>query len=307
MKKQGLTVLLFSFVTLFSSCNLVLYNQKKLTKKLDRNAISEKTFGNGTDTLHYFEGGTGETLLLIHGFGGDAQITWHESMLDLKDEYRLIVPDLLWFGQSHSTRVPNLLAQVTAITALLNEEGVNSFSVAGISYGGFVSLGLLYAHPNRVESICIIDSPGITYDATLLDTLCKQENVAAVEDIFVVKNPAQAQRLFNLAFYKDKKVPKKLLNDIYSVYFSQHHTQLAQLLVTLPEEQKEYLSKPLPKLKKATVIWGKHDDVFPVSEGRKLADYLNANFVIIPEAGHAPNVEQFDTFQKVLREWLGAK
>lgn len=307
MKKQGRILLIFSFFSLFSSCNLVLYNQKKQTKKLERNTIYEKTFGNGTDTLHYFEGGTGKTLLLIHGFGGDAQITWHESMLDLKDEYRIIVPDLLWFGKSHSTRKPNLAAQVKAITALLNNEGVNSYSVAGISYGGFVSLGLLYEHPNRIESICIIDSPGITYDTTLLDTLCKQEKVATVEDIFVVKNAAHVQRLFNLAFYKDKKIPEKLLKDIYSVYFSQHHFQLAQLLATLPEEQKKILNKPLPELKKATVIWGKHDDIFPVAEGRKLANYLNANFVIIPEAGHAPNVEQFETFQNVLREWLDTK
>src|SRR5690606_8108353 len=103
-----------------------------------------------------------ETLLLLHGFGGDAQITWRKMYLDLSDDYHVIAPDLLWFGESSSSAAPNLAAQVDAVMDLLKYKSINKCAVAGISYGGFVVTGLIYAYPDYFTKIGIIDCPGVT-------------------------------------------------------------------------------------------------------------------------------------------------
>lgn len=308
MKKKVLKLIFGSMVLslflLANACNLPLQNQKRLTKKFSRNGVVEKTYTNVTDTIHYFEGGIGDTLVLIHGFGGDAQVTWFKTIQDLAKDYHIIAADLLWFGRSSSSRQPNLNAQVAALSQLLAEKKVNRYHIAGISYGGFVSLGLFYNNPAQVKSICIIDSPGVTYNLSLLDTLCLQEGVQSVDEIFVVENPAQVQKLFDLAFYKDRKIPKGVLENVYNLYFNLHHDELRTLLSTLVLDKAYFMDLSRPQFPKSLVIWGEEDAVFPLSEGRKLANFMDADFTVIPEAGHAVNIEQFASFQQIFRDFL---
>lgn len=300
------TYLIFSISCLMTlaSCNLVQWNQKRINKKLSRNEITESTFTSSQNTIHYYKGGTGPTLLLIHGFGGDAQITWYESMLHLQENYTVIAPDLLWFGKSSSSQTPNLDAQVNAIYQLLNHFSIDTFSIAGISYGGFVSLGMYYKEPTRIKKLIIIDSPGVTYEINELDSLCERNEVKDVSEIFVVKDDIGVQRLMNLAMYKEQRIPKVLLKQMYEVYFDQHHKELAELLRTLPSE-KEKLSKLAPEsYPPSLIIWGKYDQVFPLAQGQLLANHMQAELAIIDKAGHAPNIEQFSTFIEILENFL---
>ena len=300
MRQVGIFALSFFLF----GCNLVRWNQKRLTNKFERKGIQEKTFSSDEHTIHYFEGGEGETVLLIHGFGGDAQMTWDRSIRDLAKDYHVIAPDLLWFGKSDSKAKPNLDAQVDALFQLLADRGVGNCSVMGISYGGFVTLAMHYKNPSFFNKICIVDSPGMTYDITLLDELCKQQKVASVEDIFVVKNQQDVKDLLDLAFYKSKRIPKSILKDTYELYFSNHHLEQAQLLKALSEQQKVFLDMGEIEFPPSTVIWGPHDKVFPISEGIKLADFMNAELVEIPKSGHAPNMENFKAFQAEVRRFL---
>ena len=104
--------------------------------------------------------------------------------------------------------------------------------------------------------------------------------------------------------YKDKNIPKGIKEDIYNLYFSQHHEKLQKLIETLPAEKEKLLAVKDISFPKSTVIWGEEDAVFPLSEGKKLAEFMGANLVQIPKAGHAPNIEQFKLFEKAFREFL---
>jgi 3-oxoadipate enol-lactonase len=56
----------------------------------------------------------------------------------------------------------------------------------------------------------------------------------------------------------------------------------------------------------AVVIHGKDDQIIPVEEAKQMdADLVNSKLVIIPEAGHLPNLEQPRLFNQVLQEFLG--
>ena len=291
-------------IMIFGSCNLAKWNQNRLTKKFVKKDVKEAFFTNEEHRVHYFEGGTGKTILLIHGFGGDAQITWYKTIMDLSKDYHVIAPDLLWFGQSKSKAEPDLNAQVDAMFDLLADRGVEKCAVAGISYGGFVTSGMFYKQPDFITDVCLIDSPGVTYDAALLDVLCEKENVKTVDEIFVVEDANALKRLYDLAFYKKQHIPKSILKDAYHLYFAENHTELRGLIHSLKNNADDYLVQDAIGFPNAAVIWGENDAVFPLSEGEKVAKFMGAKFHVIPDAGHAPNIEKFKEFEGLLRNWI---
>lgn len=291
-------------MVVFNACNLAEWNQKRLNKKFSRHGVEAYTYENDSSSIHYYKGGSGPYLLLIHGFGGDAQVTWEKTILELAKNYTVIAPDLLWFGQSTSTKKPNLASQTTALLDLLEALKVTHCSIAGVSYGGFVTLGMVQQKRMLFDKVCIIDSPGMTYSVALLDSMCQQVGVDKPSDIFVPKNAAEVKRLFSFAFHKKGHYTKGILKDAYELYFSKNHQQLEQLLQTLPEEQTRFFKDPVRPYPPTTVIWGKYDEVFPVKEGQKLANFLNADFIIIDDAGHAPMIEQPKSFLKAITTFL---
>jgi pimeloyl-ACP methyl ester carboxylesterase len=289
---------------ILSACNLPKLNQKHLDKKYARLGIEEKRFDQNGHEIKYFEGGVGDTLLLVHGFGGDGQVTWAKNIKELSAHYHLIIPDLLWFGESKSSKPQNMDSQVDALSSLLTFSQVDRYHIAGISYGGFVTLGMAVHEGEKIDKMVIIDSPGFTYNIDLLDTIAVQNNAKTVEDVFVVKNGEEVERLYNFAFYRDKNFPNGLMQDTYEFYFSENHDEQTELIQSLKAEQERYLSNGIPKQPKSLIIWGEHDMVFPMSEAVKLEKYLNCEMKVIEKAGHAPNIEQLKEFNSIMIEFL---
>ena len=58
--------------------------------------------------IHYLEAGSGPTLLLIHGLGGQMRNFTHSLLERLKGDYRLIIVDRP--GSGYSTRLPGTSA-----------------------------------------------------------------------------------------------------------------------------------------------------------------------------------------------------
>ena len=57
----------------------------------------------GGHRTHYLEGGSGNPVILIHGFNLDSQ-TWIKNIEQLADHFKVFAPDL--WGQGYSTREP---------------------------------------------------------------------------------------------------------------------------------------------------------------------------------------------------------
>ncbi|MBK8288285.1 MAG: alpha/beta fold hydrolase [Cellvibrionales bacterium] len=62
-------------------------------------------------SMHYLEMGTGEPLLLIHGWPQTSHC-WHKVMPVLAKHFRVIAPDLRGFGESEHSGLP-LLSRTT--------------------------------------------------------------------------------------------------------------------------------------------------------------------------------------------------
>jgi pimeloyl-ACP methyl ester carboxylesterase len=106
--------------------------------------------------LYYEEYGTGEPLLLIHGFQG-AGAMWGPVIPELSKHYHLIVVDMR--GHGHSTNPTNQFTHKQSaldMYALLDSLGIKQFSAMGISSGGMTLLHMATQQPSRVKSMVLI-------------------------------------------------------------------------------------------------------------------------------------------------------
>jgi pimeloyl-ACP methyl ester carboxylesterase len=116
-----------------------------------------------TETLNgvqlYFEvHGTGEPLLLLHGFSGSSQ-DWMASATEWGTQFQLIVPDLRGHGRSSSLSKPFRHEEAsTDMLALLDHLGIAACKGVGVSGGGNVLLHMATKQPERVKAMVLVSA-----------------------------------------------------------------------------------------------------------------------------------------------------
>jgi len=254
--------------------------------------------------LEYWLGGSGAPLVFLHGFGPPAHWQWPGQVVDFVDDYRIIVPNLLWFGDSID-RAPHfeLDRQAEIIAALLEQLDARNATIVGISYGGFVAYRLAVLQPHRVGSLVLVGSPAGVYDRTDYEQMLAHHGVDDAVELFVPSDGDGVERLLRLAYWREPLVPDALDAAAADVLYTNHRDEKAQLLRHLVANIEASQHQPVPQVP-ALVIWGEHDTVFPPALGRKLAGKLHADFIVVPKARHGPNAEHVARFNRILRAWL---
>ncbi len=109
--------------------------------------------------LAYFDVGSGEPILLIHGFASTASVNWvHPGWLKTLGEagYRVIALDNRGHGKSDKPHdperyYPRLMAGDAA--ALLDHLGIENAHVMGYSMGARIAANLALADPEKVRGL----------------------------------------------------------------------------------------------------------------------------------------------------------
>lgn len=289
-----------------AGCSAVKTGQSLRTTQAEWSGFESESLRLGDHQVFHWTGGSGPTVVLIHGFGADGLATWWPQARHLARDHRVIVPDLLWFGESSSSATPSLDTQAEAIQALVDHHVSpgEQVDVVGISYGGFVALRYGSMVPERQRKLAILDSPGPFFDAGDQAAMLKRFDVDAPEDIFVPKTPEAVRTLIELAYHAPPPIPEPLLKDIHRQVFSDHPDEKTALLKDLEDDRDRYQSMELATYQGTMVIWGTHDKVFPLEVGKTLADHLGAEFIEVKDTAHAPHMERPDVVNSALSDFL---
>jgi pimeloyl-ACP methyl ester carboxylesterase len=124
-------------------------------------AIEERTISvNGID-MHVELRGSGEPLVLLHGFFGRGDDWRHVfDLMDLAQRYRVIIPDLRGHGRTTNPTATFSHGQCAAdVAGMLDELGVSRCRAIGLSLGGGTLLHLATRASTRVAAMVIVSCP----------------------------------------------------------------------------------------------------------------------------------------------------
>jgi pimeloyl-ACP methyl ester carboxylesterase len=110
----------------------------------------------GTARVAYYEEGSGEPLLLLHGCPFSAFI-WRKVIPQLSPSFRCIAPDLLGLGDTETLWDADwsLHAQAEMLIGFLNALGLERVHIVGHDHGGALAQLLAAEHPERLSSVVL--------------------------------------------------------------------------------------------------------------------------------------------------------
>lgn len=235
----------------------------------------------------YLEGGQGEPLLLLHGFGANKDNFTRIARL-LVPHYRVIAPDHIGFGASSHPQDADYAppAQVERLHAFAQALGLQKFHVGGSSMGGHIAASWAAKYPDEVQSLWLLD-PGGAWSApkselsTLVDSGQPNPLMAQTEDQFA--------GIFAFVMAQPPFIPRPILNVFAQeriANFKLEQRIFDQIRADSVEQRIAGLATP------ALIVFGERDRAINPAAGEVYHKLLpNSQFILMPGIGHLPMLE----------------
>lgn len=294
MRSALIALFSLSIIGCTTAPNVLAVNTTQKLIQYERNksdlAVKALTLASG-DKLVYAENDNvaGEPLLLIHGFGGNKDN--FTRIANQLDNYHLIIPDLLGFGDSSKPMSADYRseAQATRLHELLQNKGLASnIHIAGNSMGGAISVAYAAKYPQDVKSLWLIDSAGF-WSAGLPKSL---EGATLENNPLLINKTEDIYNLYNFVMYKPPYIPKSV-----KAVFAQERIAnkeldakiLEQIVTDNVEERAKVIAEyQIPTL----VVWGDKDQVIKPETMELIKDIIpQAEIIMMPNVGHVPMIE----------------
>ena len=108
--------------------------------------------------VHYERAGSGEPVLLLHGYPQSASC-WRRQIPALAAHHLVTAPDWPGFGRSDPPATPATYeTEVERIELLAEALGLDRFNLIAHDYGGFLGLGYVLRHPERVRRLALLNT-----------------------------------------------------------------------------------------------------------------------------------------------------
>jgi pimeloyl-ACP methyl ester carboxylesterase len=237
----------------------------------------------------YAEGGAGETIIMLHGFGGNKD-NWPAFAKYFTSNYRVIIPDLPGFGDSTKLKDGefSIMFEVEKVHLFTKALKLTKFHLAGHSMGGNIAGNYAVTYPEMVKTLTLIDAARVI-------TPIKSEFDILMEkgmNPYVIKNVKDFDAFMEFMYYKPPQIPSFLKNHIskelikvYSLYEKSFNEGWEKSI--FPESKIRKINAP------TLIIWGDSDKNLHVSSaGIFEKNIKNSKVAIIKECGHSPIMEK---------------
>jgi pimeloyl-ACP methyl ester carboxylesterase len=241
--------------------------------------------------IFYDVGGTESDrppVILTHGYSATSEM-WGPNLEALRARRRVIVWDIRGHGRSDSPEDQSLYSSdlsVVDMEAILDATGTKKAVVGGMSLGGYLSLAFHLRHPDRVAALMLIDTgPGFKRDEPREAWNRTAETRAVAFDtrgLEALTNNAEVRRATHRTAAGLAKAARGIL--------VQHDARVIESLPTIA----------VPTL----VVVGALDTPFLAATDYMAAKVPGAVKAIIPEAGHASNIDQPEVFNTIVLDFL---
>jgi pimeloyl-ACP methyl ester carboxylesterase len=260
----------------------------------------------GWPRLYYERRGSGDPLLLITGFTISAAI--FEPIVGLyEDRFECISYDHRGSGRSGAPPFPTSMPELAGdAVRVLDELGIESAHVYGLSMGGMVAQEMAIRFPDRVRGL-VLGCSTAGGPRAIRPTLHEWRALlgAMAGGLRERGRPWLAGAVFSPEFRREQPERVRELLKFFAAHRAPPHGAAAHLLASVYHDT---MSR-LPLIQAPTlVLHGEHDAMAPLANARLIAERIpDAELRIVPEAGHAYGLERPEESRDLFFDWLDAR
>ena len=226
--------------------------------------------------IRYYEGGSGEPLVLVHGLGGRAE-DWSHLMPRLVKHHRIYALDLPGYGRSAAPRGAqySISEETAAVEAFMDRLGLQKTDLAGWSMGGWIALEIALQQPSRIRRLIVFDSAGLRW------------NLKWNPDLFEPNTP---RKLHQLDALLSPNLPRHVPGFVQRAIFRhvRRHGWVVRRSMNSMLTGNALLDGKLTALRMPMlIVWGKQDYLIPVSVAERMhAEVPQSELEIFDGCGH---------------------
>ena len=245
-------------------------------------------------TIALDDAGQGAPVLLLHGFPATRHLWSRVAPLLTDAGYRLLIPDLVGYGESSAPAgVPiDMASQARWMLGLLDALGIERAVVVAHDVGSAAAQLMLVSAPQRIRALAVLD--GVYMGEWAMQA------VASIQ----TWDLADASRLFPVLARRLAR--GSALREMLAAYEGeQGGLRLIRAARDLDPRQTEHIGEALRASGvPALVLWGDHDESLPLNAiARPLAELLRAALVVLP-GGHFTPLDCPQDLATALHEFL---
>lgn len=235
----------------------------------------------------YLEGGRGAPLLLLHGFGANKD-NFVRVAKYLTPHYRVIVPDLVGFGESSRPAKADYAprAQAERLHALARQLGISRLHLGGNSMGGHIALTYAALYPKEVESLWLLSPAGVW---SAPPSELRKKAAQTGDNPLTVENEDEFAELLSIVTVRPLMIPRPIL-DVLAQERIRNFDLEERIARQLAADSVEERIRGLAIL--SLVVWGQQDRVLhPGSAGILQMLLIRSEVVMMQNVGHLPMIE----------------
>ncbi|MBO1005884.1 2-succinyl-6-hydroxy-2,4-cyclohexadiene-1-carboxylate synthase [Pseudogracilibacillus auburnensis] len=263
-------------------------------------AVEDTTYG-------YTKQGSGEPIVLLHGFTGSSK-TWENVVPNLAKEYQVITIDLPGHGRTTGSSPKTMEAFCRDLKQMLIFLQIETCHLLGYSLGGRTALSFAMYYPETVKTLILESaSPGLKTEEERKARIEKDAKLA--EQIMVNGVASFVHYWENIPlFQSQKRLPQDVRDKIRMERMKQTEEGLANSLLYMGTGKQPSWWKQLQQvIVPVLLIAGAKDQKFVQITKEMDSQIKDAQLSIIKDTGHAVHVEQVEKFAKIVREFLREK
>jgi len=242
--------------------------------------------------IHYKLAGSGDRVLLLHGWGGSIDSSLPVTRDLLAKSYQVLAIDFPGFGKSDPPPEPWGVPQYAgAVQELLERLEFHPTHVVGHSFGGRVAIMLASDRPDSVNKLVLVAAAGIRIVSSRVRVV--RALTKTVKTVFALPG---------LSTFRPRV--QSALNRRFA---STDYQQAGQLRDTFVKVINQDLRDYARRIKAPTLlIWGDKDAETTMAEAQILNSCIpDSGLVVLQGGGHYAYLEQFVKFSIILHQFHG--
>ncbi|GAB3017279.1 alpha/beta hydrolase [Niabella terrae] len=261
--------------------------------------MERKSISINNRIISYQSGGSGQALILLHGFGEDHHV-WEAQATALSRQYQVITPDIPGSGLSELTDDVSMEAIADCLEEIAAAEGLEGITLIGHSMGGYITLAYAEKYPDRLSAF------GLFHSSAIADHEEKISNRRKGID-FIRKYGAQQfldlqpGNLFAPATLSERA---PLVDDFKKSYEPFTDTALIEYyeaMIARPDRTAVLENARVPVL----FVFGAADTIIPLEVTLEQAALPATSRVeILKDSGHMGMLEEPDLSTRILEDFL---